>query len=360
MNRLFTLLLFAVLFSFNSNAQDGHQADLLAERIISSMKKFDTTNEQTLRRILISEKEIPEFIAALDMPEEEKVEMENRLKDGFLDRQYQRNFERIVVESRETGINWKNIEYEDFLYKLRLRDGVKELKGDIYFKDGEEHYEMRVHAGLLNGRYIILELEDLDVSYELHGYPEGYDPYEDLMVEEYVEEEYAEEAEELTPEQEQLRIELEKAIEEMMVAMEDEMDSTEVIEEESDEYYEEEVSVPPVDNMKPMVQADEIYGNAEKEASFPGGARALQEFINSTVQYPQDALEKGISGKVYLSFVVEKDGSLTNIEVARSAHELLDREALRVVRAMPNWIPGESEGRPVRTRTYFPIVFALD
>ena len=96
------------------------------------------------------------------------------------------------------------------------------------------------------------------------------------------------------------------------------------------------------------------------EAQFPGGESALYYFVRDNLQYPQVAIENEISGKVYLRFIVEADGQLTNIEVGRGLDPSLDREAVRMLRSMPNWTPGKAKGKKVRTRVNFPVVFSLN
>ena len=95
------------------------------------------------------------------------------------------------------------------------------------------------------------------------------------------------------------------------------------------------------------------------EAQFPGGPAELQKWIASNVKYPQTAIEMGEQGKVYLSFVVENDGSITNIKIERGVSQDLDREAKRLLRDMPKWTPGEAGGRKARTRCRLPINFTL-
>ena len=103
----------------------------------------------------------------------------------------------------------------------------------------------------------------------------------------------------------------------------------------------------------------EVIDFPDVEAQFPGGMSALQQYIMENVKYPVEALEKGIQGRVYLSFVVEKDGTLTQIKVERGVSMELDREAKRVVRAMPKWKPGYQGGHKVRVIYVIPINFAL-
>ena len=108
-----------------------------------------------------------------------------------------------------------------------------------------------------------------------------------------------------------------------------------------------------------MPQDTMIYDMPEQMPEFPGGADAMEQFVNDNIKYPPLAKEKGIQGKVYVQFVVEKDGSITQVKVRRGAHELLDKEAVRVIKMMPNWKPGSMRGKVVRVRYTIPIIFAL-
>ncbi len=103
-----------------------------------------------------------------------------------------------------------------------------------------------------------------------------------------------------------------------------------------------------------------IYDYPEQMPQYPGGGDAMHHFIADNLVYPVKAREEGISGKVYVSFVVEVDGSITNVEIRRGQHELLNNEAIRLVKSMPNWKPGSIRGKLVRTRYTLPIVFRLE
>jgi len=96
------------------------------------------------------------------------------------------------------------------------------------------------------------------------------------------------------------------------------------------------------------------------EASFLGGAAAMQRWIADNVSYPQTAIEMNEQGRVYLSFVVEADGSISNIEIERGVSQDLDKEAKRLIRKMPNWVAGEAKGKKARTRCRLPINFTLN
>lgn len=96
------------------------------------------------------------------------------------------------------------------------------------------------------------------------------------------------------------------------------------------------------------------------EASFLGGAAAMQRWIAENVNYPQSSIEMNEQGRVYLSFVVEADGSLSNIAIERGVSQDLDKEAKRLIRKMPNWEAGEAKGKKARTRCRLPINFTLN
>lgn len=100
---------------------------------------------------------------------------------------------------------------------------------------------------------------------------------------------------------------------------------------------------------------------AENAPTFPGGREELYRFIGSKIKYPKDARRNGIEGKVGISFVVERDGSIKpeSIKIEQSLYPSLDKEAIRVVKLMPNWTPANHSGRNVRAKTGFPITFAL-
>ena len=99
---------------------------------------------------------------------------------------------------------------------------------------------------------------------------------------------------------------------------------------------------------------EKVYDVVEEMPSFPGGQLALMQYL-----YPFEAQENGVQGRVIISFVVEDDGSISHVKVAKSADPALDREAMRVVETMPKWIPGKQNGECVRVRYSVPVVFRL-
>lgn len=112
---------------------------------------------------------------------------------------------------------------------------------------------------------------------------------------------------------------------------------------------------------EPPKQPEEskVFDVVEQMPSFPGGQGALLEYLASHVKYPVVAQENGVQGRVVVSFVVERDGSITDVRVVRSVDPSLDREAARVVSSMPRWTPGKQNGSAVRVKYNVPVMFKL-
>lgn len=110
----------------------------------------------------------------------------------------------------------------------------------------------------------------------------------------------------------------------------------------------------------PIIDDGEFIYFIDPEPEFPGGVKAMWEFIIENIHYPAQAIEDSIQGRVYLSFVVDSTGSLVDAKIDRGVHELLDNEALRLVSIMPKWIPAYWEGEPINMRVRLPINFVLD
>lgn len=111
---------------------------------------------------------------------------------------------------------------------------------------------------------------------------------------------------------------------------------------------------------EPEPDVDPIVDFAEFAPEFPGGDKALLEFIGRNVKYSTRAKDAGIEGYVGVSFVVEKDGSISNIELIRSLHNDLDKVVIKTVEKMPKWKPGVTHGKYVRTRFNLPVNFKLN
>ncbi|ADB39529.1 energy transducer TonB [Spirosoma linguale] len=102
-----------------------------------------------------------------------------------------------------------------------------------------------------------------------------------------------------------------------------------------------------------------VFTIVEKQPEFPGGMGALSTFIKTNINYPPEAEKAGIKGTVYLSFIVERDGSRTAITVLQGPGHGCDEEAIRLVRIMPNWIPGSQDGQALRVKYNLPIRFGI-
>lgn len=103
----------------------------------------------------------------------------------------------------------------------------------------------------------------------------------------------------------------------------------------------------------------QVFFIVEDMPEFPGGELALRKYIGNAIKYPVIAQENGIQGKVYVTFVVGKDGSISNASIARGVDPSLDKEALRVVNSLPKWKPGKQRGKPVNVSYTVPINFVL-
>lgn len=112
------------------------------------------------------------------------------------------------------------------------------------------------------------------------------------------------------------------------------------------------------------VQADEevdqtVFEIVEEQPEFPGGMEGFMKYLSKNINYPESAVDNGIQGKVMVRFVVERDGSATQVEIMKGVDPALDKESIRVVKAMPKWKPGKQQGKTVRTRFIVPVVFRL-
>jgi periplasmic protein TonB len=105
--------------------------------------------------------------------------------------------------------------------------------------------------------------------------------------------------------------------------------------------------------------AEGVYNEVEVMPEFPGGYTALVDYLVKNIQYPEQAKKDSITGKVFVQFIINETGNVTNPKVLKSANPLLDAEAIRVVGAMPDWTPGKNKGETVKVAFTIPIMFAL-
>jgi protein TonB len=116
---------------------------------------------------------------------------------------------------------------------------------------------------------------------------------------------------------------------------------------------------PPAPGTEALTHDKDVYTVVEEMPEYPGGVAALRNFLAQTVKYPEEAIKNGIQGKVYVNFVVEKDGTVGAVKIARGVSPELDAEALRVVKLLTNWKPGKQKGEDVRVSYTVPIQFKL-
>ena len=110
---------------------------------------------------------------------------------------------------------------------------------------------------------------------------------------------------------------------------------------------------------KHVVEETKIFTVVEQMPMYPGGDAALMGYLRDNIHYPTVAAENGVQGRVTVGFVVERDGSITDVKVLRSVDPSLDREAMRVVKSMPRWTPGKQNGSAVRVKFQVPVTFRL-
>ena len=103
-----------------------------------------------------------------------------------------------------------------------------------------------------------------------------------------------------------------------------------------------------------------VYDHVEVMPEFVGGMTAMMKYLQTNVKYPEDAIRQKLGGRVMVQFVVETDGTISNVRVAKTVFPSLDNEAVRVVKAMPKWKPGIEKGRPVRANFTLPVVFNIN
>lgn len=119
------------------------------------------------------------------------------------------------------------------------------------------------------------------------------------------------------------------------------------------------VFTPPSQERSEEPVSNEVFEYLEEMPEFPGGEAALLKFLQSKIVYPAIAAENNIQGKVYVGFIVERDGSVSDVKVLRPIDPSLDKEAMRVVKLLPKWKPGMQTGKPVRCRFQIPVTFRL-
>ncbi len=150
----------------------------------------------------------------------------------------------------------------------------------------------------------------------------------------------------------------------IIIEVPDEEEVEEEIEDVFDEFSEEVVVAEPVEEVVEVEEAvevvDKIFTIVEETAAPKGGMKTFYEYIRKNLDYPRQAKRMGIEGKVFLTFIVDKDGSITDVSLARGIGGGCDEEAIRILKESPKWNPGKQRGRAVRQKMTFPIIFKLN
>jgi len=141
--------------------------------------------------------------------------------------------------------------------------------------------------------------------------------------------------------------------------VEDEEDVEEELEMEDLEV-EEDTEIEVIEEVEEEVEEDKIFTIVEDQPQFPGGLNGLNKYMSNNIEYPSLAVDAGIEGTVFVTFVVGKDGKVTDAKVLRGIGGGCDKEALRIVNKMPKWTPGKQRGKPVRVQYNMPVRFKLN
>lgn len=121
------------------------------------------------------------------------------------------------------------------------------------------------------------------------------------------------------------------------------------------------IETPVVADLPPVIEDDpeKVWVNVQQQPEFPGGFAEMMKFIGKNIRYPASARRMGIAGNVFISFVVNPDGSIDNIETIKGVYADIDKEAMRVIAKMPTWKPGKQNGKAVKVKFVLPIKFTL-
>ena len=146
---------------------------------------------------------------------------------------------------------------------------------------------------------------------------------------------------------------------EVLNVVEDDVETQEIEINTEDDKDVEVVIQAPVEVVEEEEEEEVVFVVVENMPEFPGGTQALMKYLSESIKYPVIAQENGIQGRVICQFVVGKDGSIGEVEVARSVDPSLDKEAIRVIKAMPKWKAGQQRGKPVKVKYTLPVNFRL-
>jgi protein TonB len=141
--------------------------------------------------------------------------------------------------------------------------------------------------------------------------------------------------------------------------VEDDIEIDDIELEDMDTDIDEEIAVQTIEEEEEEEAEDEVFVVVENMPEFPGGMLALRKFLANNVEYPQIAIESGLTGRVIVGFVIDKQGKVTNVKILRGVDDILDKEAVKVVKKLPAFKPGSQRGKPVRVSFTVPVTFRL-
>ncbi len=282
-------------------------------RVFNMLKGMDTITLNEFIDVFATDEEIEEMIVHSTVPEEKKQAMLDHPQRANLNAYCKRSYESLKGEAASFGLTWSTIELDSITRTALEQNGTQVLYGRFLFWKEDTLLSVGFQAPHVGGKYCLGGLENLEIAGGRGGFGP---PPEEIIVDE-------------VPEPELTDIEKYGGVIER------------------DE--------PPMDQTDSL---GEIVDFPDEEAQFPGGTSALLQFINDSIQYPElKAFEHPINTLVFIEFVVEKDGSLSNFVLRKGEKVPFGDEAMRVLRLMPKWIPGKVNGAAVRTRMIVPVQF---
>lgn len=278
--------------------------DDLKDRVMKVLSELDESKYDEFKGLFTDEEGMKRLVDHMDASEEVKKKMLENTSESDLDTRCREFFNDLLDEGREAGINWSNVSFVDFLYGVERYNGLEQLEGELFFSSGDSIYSVQLMADSLEGKFYASEVELLSTIGRIERM------HKDTPV---------------IPTLEQIPVE-----------------------------------DPISDLYNTNREPDALEYEPDILAHFPEGDEALEVFISENLVYPTSSIQHHEQGRVYVQFVIEEDGTITNPSVVRGASSTLDKEALRVVQSMPGWWPAEKGGKAVRTSYVLPIVFVLD
>lgn len=298
MKKTALILVLLPFIAFSQERSNTPRWDLTLS-VIELLTQMDTLSLQGFTNAFITEEETMRMIDLMDAPEGRKESLRSNPEREQMELNCLRRLGAIKSAGDKAGLNWSNIIKDHSHSTTEVRDGLTFLMMDVHFLEGDKSGSIDVLGIYIDGKYCMWDLENLQI-----------DQIEEV---EFTEEEpeYIEHIEE--PEQE----------------------------------------------LPDKIEEGDLVDFPQIEAYFPGGQTEMEMYINDRLQYPPEALDKKIQGRVYVEFIIEIDGTLSHIKVVRGSDPLLNKEALRIVENMPRWVPAMSENKRVRSWYVLPFIFAL-